>query len=406
MRKILQCAYWLLAFLSPFGSADLFNLRNAVGKSNEQNSILPIIFGLCILFSIVDKNIRMNAQYVKQFIMPLGGFFLIITLSGLLNDYSDFGIAYYIKLFAAESGFLLLSMGFITYPKLLKESLMIYAYTSTGIAIAFFSGLLDGGYHFSNGRLWIFGINPNTFSFMMGFAVLIFLYQIPNIIETKYKLLNSFFIILLLFLILLTGSRGTLIFIIISLMIMHSKYLFKKFYIFLFIGTLCIFTITFWVSNYTEEIAIFERFSTMQGTDSREDLIEKTYHIFEESPIIGIGAMGYKDEMMRRYKEERDAHNIIFACLAMSGIIGTTFLFLFLYKLFRSSTSKSYNKDISLSIFIYMLLISMKTGNVLTYSLMWYIFAIAFSYNILGRKYCIKEIKTRKYSQIAHYQSY
>lgn len=389
MLRFLNLFYYILAFLSPFGSANLFKLRSAAERTNEQNSILPIIFVVCILLSLCNTNVRNKYKLTKPLAYPLFAFYIVFAFAGLLSEYSDNlpEIIYLIKLFIAILGFLIISQTFIAYPKLLYRSVAIYAYTSVIIVVAFFLGLLEGGYYYSNGRLWFLGINPNTYSFMMGFALLILIYfahrkDLKNI----YRIINILFAIPILLFILLSGSRGSLIFVSLSIFIILYKQILNRFLIYL-ISMLAIVVALSVISSKMElEISTFERLETLGERGSREDLIGKTLSVFEKNPILGVGAIGYKNLMKKQFREERDAHNVVLVTLAMSGIIGLSFYLMFLCSLFKNAIKRSKNRILSFSIVLYMCLISLKTGSVLTYSLMWYIYAIALSYNVIGRE--------------------
>ena len=53
--------------------------------------------------------------------------------------------------------------------------------------------------------------------------------------------------------------------------------------------------------------------------------------------------------------------------------------------LLRGVLVKSSFRLFSFVIFLYMFLISLKMGSILTYSLMWWVYAVALSMNVVGR---------------------
>lgn len=383
MRFIIYVLYIILAFLSPFGSANIFNLSQYSSRAETtQDGILPIVFGLCALFSIFDKRVRANIKYYTRIVTVLIIFIHIICFAEFFYCEGNFNYIFILKLVIAISGFIIMSQTFVTYPDLLRKSLLIYALTCTVIVLLFFCGFLDKSYYFSNGRLWFLGINPNTYSFMIGFAIInFFIFLQQKNISIILKVLFTTSIIPLFFFLLLSGSRGSLLFLVFAIMILY----YKKLISFVIISAFLLLMVGPFISNSGYDIITFERFANLGNSDDRGDLIDKTVSVFKRSPIIGVGPTGYKSYMMSFYNENRDSHNVIVSNLAMSGVLGTLFYVTFLGLLFRFVSKKSKFNIQATTIFIYMTLISLKTGSVLTYSLMWYIYAISLSINVIGR---------------------
>lgn len=383
MKQIIRIFYILLACLSPFGSANIFNLdQYSAQVDSSQGGFLPLVFGMCTIVSVLDRNVRTNFKYLKPIFIPLLGFIILLFFSELAFCGGSFNYVYFIKLIVAIVGFVVMSQTFITYPQILNNSLLVYAITSVCIVIAFFAGLLEQSYYYSNGRLWFLGINPNTYSFMIGFAIIILLFYINRKDSSiKYRLSALLCIFPLFIFLLLSGSRGSLLFLILSIIIIYYKHII---YIGLF-GMIAISSLGIYISNTEYEITTLERFSDVGKSNERFGLIEKTLDVFEHSPILGVGPTGYHSMMLSKFNEERDSHNVIISNLAMGGIFGTILYLLFLFKLFISITKQSKYRVFALAVFIYMTLISLKTGNVLTYSLMWYIYSVALSLSLNGR---------------------
>lgn len=383
MSFLLRYLFWLLAFLFPFGSANILHLRSYAEETDgTQNSILPVVFFACILVSLVDSKIRGQFSCVKKFILPLSIFYMIMCVSDIVYGLSEISLVFYIKLLVGISGFIIISQTFIAYPKLLQQSLYIYAGVCCVIVTAFLTGLLEGAYFFSKDRLWIFGINPNTYSFMIGLAILIILYSMRQCKRKLYKIIAGIVIMFLVYFILLSGSRGTLIFLALSLAILFHQ---RIVYVVLF-GLLSIVIIGTVAQQFDYEMIVFDRLSESSLVDeSREQLIDQSLAIFEQSPLIGVGESGYRELMSILYNENRDSHNIIISNLAMTGIIGTVIFLTFICMLLRGVLVKSSFRLFSFVIFLYMFLISLKMGSILTYSLMWWVYAVALSMNVVGR---------------------
>ena len=383
MSLLLRGLFWLLAFLFPFGSANIMHLRAYTEETDgAQNSILPLVFLASILVSLTDSKIRLQFPYVKKFILPLVAFYLIMCVSDIMYGLSEINFVFYIKLLVGLSGFVIISQTFIAYPKLLQQCLYIYASVCCVVVLAFFAGFLEDAYFFSKDRLWIFGINPNTYSFMIGFALLIIFYSLQQSKRKLYKIVAGVIIIFMLYFILLSGSRGTLLFLALSLVIMFYKRI-----VYIGIFTLLSMVIIGIVSKqFDYELVVFNRMSEISLVDGREQLIDQTLSIFEQSPIIGVGESGYRELMSILYNEDRDSHNIVVSNLAMAGIIGTALFLAFICMLFINVITKSHFRLFSFVVFLYMFLISLKMGSILTYSLMWWVYSVALSMNVIGRR--------------------
>lgn len=139
--------------------------------------------------------------------------------------------------------------------------------------------------------------------------------------------------------------------------------------------------------NYEGELSIGERMSEMfAGEDAgRGELNDHALNIFMSNPIFGYGDTGFKNEMIHRFGEHRTVHNLYYYILATTGILGAVPFFFFLgYMLIRSV--KIVRKNILPTIImIFVLLLVDKTGGVLTYSLIWYLFSIVLSENYIYR---------------------
>lgn len=383
MKKIIEVLYLILAFLSPFGSANIFNLgQYSTRLDSDDGGILPVFFGLCTIVSVCDKSIRKHFSFIRPIIVTLVLFVATLLLGELLYCNGNFGYVYFIKLCVAIFGFVMMTQTFIAYPLILKRSLLVYSLTTLGIVLAFFLGFLENSYYYSNGRLWFLGVNPNTYSFMVGFAIINFVIYIhQNDTTIRNKILSAISIAPLFFFLLLSGSRGSLLFLLLAIIIIY----YKKLIYLVIVGVLSLVLLGTYLSNSNYEISTFDRMSQIGSGSEREVLIERTMTIFKQSPVLGVGPTGYKSNMLLRYNEERDSHNVMISNLALGGVLGTLFYLFFLIQLLKLVNIPSRYKLYSIAIYIYMTLVSLKTGNVLTYSLMWYIYAIVLSLSYVGR---------------------
>ena len=386
MKRISKYVSYFLAFLLPFGSINPFNMSSVAdvdSRMSEQMGFTPILFAICCLMALFDTSIYKHNRKIKKFLWPLGILFAALASASAINSGGsyEFPLMYLLKLLAVEGGFYIMALYFMEYPKTLKISMLIYAYTCVAIMAAFYSGLLSRYSYISNGRLWIFGENPNTFSFLMSLGTIILANKF-NYKPTKskfripVKILDIIAICSLLMYIVLSGSRGSFLIVILCMAILlFNRKMIKKFYITIPIVVCALAAGFYYYSAHQEEISIFKRL-TRATEDERTELQQWTFELFTEKPILGYGVNGYKGEMMKRHHEGRDSHNVAITTLAMSGIVGFTALMVYLFYLLKISWKNRAREMLAFVFFIDVVLMSMKTGGVLTFAMMWYSYAM------------------------------
>ena len=136
------------------------------------------------------------------------------------------------------------------------------------------------------------------------------------------------------------------------------------------------------ISSRHSEFSLFSRLENSfeyGETGGREKLNSYSLQIFEESPLIGKGTIGYSKEMSVKFNEYRSVHNLYIYVLATSGIIGFSLFMFFMMTLLTKSIQIRKSNHLPLIIFGYVFLLAYKTGGVLTYLLMWYLFAVIIS---------------------------
>ena len=381
MKNITTLLFLLLAISLAFGPFNPLDLRGSGSISEyveEQNGFTPFLYGLSMITCLLDTNVLVNIKKFKKYYIPLFCLLSFFVFSSVIFDITTVGnfLMKYIKLFVAFTGFYVFTIYFYVYPNVLRTTSLLFAFTCGIISLSFFSGLLEGFYFISNGRLWMFGENPNTYSFILGLGVLMLTREIFGDSKLGYKGLCCVFVLSLICLIFLSGSRGTLVFLGLSLMLILYDYLKKHLFVSIFIIAIIVFAILFFISQNQEEIVVFERFLDLQGGDSREDLIKNALSLFYDNPLYGYGLNGYEYMKAMVFYDMRDSHNMFVSILAVSGLFGFSAITTFLLRvsmLLKKIVKK--NKYV-LSLFVYTFLISMKTGGIITYSMMWFIYAV------------------------------
>jgi O-antigen ligase len=269
--------------------------------------------------------------------------------------------------------------------KLCYQSLMMFSISCALLSVFSYFGLLGSSYEIINDRALLFGENPNSTSTRMALALLYFFYifiQDPlNYGKSRYFVLLTFFPLIMS--IVLSGSRGSLLSLIggIILLVIFSK---NKKYTKVFLTFITIIGISFIISFLSVNKINLDRFNSFieeGSTGGREEIWRVAMSIFYDYPFLGVGEAGYLNEMSNRYSIAIDTHNLFIYLLACGGIFSLLLFMLFLSTLFKNVIVNYKKKEVLPLIFLFFILLLMaKTGGVLTYLIMWYLFAIIFSF--------------------------
>lgn len=381
MKTITKYAFFILTVALAFGSFNPFDMRgigSITEQVEEQRGYTPLLFAACILLSLIDKNVIRNYKTFKQYYTPLLVLFVLYIFSSLVFDISTAldGYMFYIKLLVAFTGFFSYAMYFSEYPEVLKTVCRLFGLLCAGICLMFFLGFLDGFYYFSNGRLWLFGENPNSYSFVLGFGALLLGKELLDDNKLIYRILYAFGILLIMAYTFMSGSRGTLMFLGLSFLIIYSSYVKKHLGASLVTVFAGVIILNFIFSKNVEELSVLDRFSDLQSGDSREDLMKNALGLFFDSPLFGYGANGYDYMKATVFHDMRDSHNMIISILATTGLLGFSAIATFFKRVIKLLWSNIAQNKVAISLFVYVFLISMKTGGIITYSMMWFAYSL------------------------------
>ena len=210
---------------------------------------------------------------------------------------------------------------------------------------------------------------------------LFFIISRKNILWKVLLLLTVFFSLIL------TGKRGVLIFSVFAILVTYiicKKGAFaNKLVTILFIlssMSLVIYALSFYIEGVA---AAFERITAMfmeenetsDISNGRFKLYEIAWNFFGESPILGIGWREFSKEVVNFYNQDsvlRDAHNVFLQLLCETGVIG----FLIFISLFISAIIQTI--QLAVKSMKDMLYLSDKTKIVLTFSLCYQVFFLAY----------------------------
>jgi len=394
---ILKLERWALYFVSivmALGTINPFNISSSTREGEVQSFLIyPAVLIIIVIF-LFDKKarkIRINEILLSTALLLLlwltifcSDFIYIVTNSLVIN----INYVMFIKLLMCIISYYILTFLFIRTNSI-NKNLLIYGLVSMAIVMPFFIpiGPFSNCFEFSNGRLWMYGENPNTFSARLCIAIIYFAYCIT---ERRYnKCVRLFFLIcicVLTYFVLLSGSRGSLAIVAISLLYLLIKELSLKWIIF-FILPLCLLISVIFLNLDSQEFVIFERYqSLVSGGDLREILMKEALNIWEDNIIIGCGINGYDCEKLLRFNEHLDSHCIVTSILAMSGIIGLLCYAGFMCEIFSNSINIIKKTPLSLIFSLFMFAVSLKTGGIISYFFMYYIYSICMSQSLICSK--------------------
>ncbi|PKA96795.1 O-antigen ligase [Flavobacteriaceae bacterium MAR_2009_75] len=385
LQKINKYCFFLLVFSVTFENWDPFNLSGIVSVT-YMASILYILSWLPLLKS------QFRLSSFKQYLIPLTLFTIIGIFSTALNSgyaesYQD---SYDLRVITLIILMFLIVNHFYNDKTLVYEALNIYVISIILLYILALSGV---GTEFKNGRLLLFGENPNSIGVK---AVVAFLVVVSRLINDKLSLkkilLNSLFVFSTLNLIILTGSRGALlsVFLGLAVLILFMKItIWKK--ILLTIGGIG-FSILF-LGIVMKTNPAFERriMNTIEtGDTGRNDLWESSLIIIEDNLFLGVGLAGALPEMMKYTGRLIDPHNVFLYVLMTTGLFGFLFYLIFILKLWKNlHQSFKRNGRVVFLVMLAVVLFNMgKTGGAIGKIFFWFFFAI-----LIGSTFDKNEVK-------------
>lgn len=382
---------WVMAL----GTINPMHLSGSTREEEVQSFLIyPALLMIIISYILDNKAKAIKFRALKTCTIFLLLLLCIIFTSDILYSFGNTilvkpSYVIYIKLLMCIASFYILTILFIR-SKDIHRNLLIYSITMVIIVLPFFFniGPLNNCFEFSNGRLWMYGENPNTFSARLCVAILFFAYSLTqNSYVLKYKIFFSLSIVLLFYFVILSGSRGSLAIVGLSLLYLFIRKLSWKQIILILIPLIAVVGIVFVKLADSDMFVVFERFQSLSSKgDLREVLMAEALEIWKSQPILGCGQNGYNNEKLILFKEYLDSHCIVTSILAMGGIIGLCLFSLFIGFLMKYVSVCVRKSPLPLILCIFMFAVSLKTGGIIAYFFMYYIYAICMAYVYLLNK--------------------
>ncbi len=335
---------------------------------------------IILMFSVFVINIKKNIQYLDvTLILP----FLLVPFLFLSSfvELKYLGVEMInLRLFFSILSFLMM----IVITKQLKvQNKEIFKAFIAGILLVSIFGMLglisyDIGV---NSRWSLGGENSNYTSSRCTFAIILSIYVMNTYISRMKKLIMFVIILFLFFIIINSGSRGSmLISLFIPFIYIISKYKFNKVVFVFFVLVLVSYYI---FADIFLESATYQRLLESAEENSlgaRQSIWQDAIQIFYSNPVLGVGEIGYKLEMLYRYKYYLDTHNMYLYVLVCGGLLSMYIVVIFHFYLLKIAIkAMKKNKNIlPICILLFVILLAAKTGGALYSKNIWFYFSISY----------------------------
>lgn len=377
-NKILLSVLLPFHFFLAFGTFDPF-----LSSGSAISTIKVLAVGL-VLVSIFLYHRSLSNKFERHFIYLFLLLFFLFASSVIYGGAEYNKASFNFELFTCIILYMVLVVVYKENPAYIHYSLISYI-----LGVIFFTLLLYTIYsknmEMTRGRLIIFGENPNSTSARFTLAVIALLYYVIRGHIKSYFMacISVLAVVPVIYLIIQSGSRGSALALAASvLFIIYFSSIKIKYKV--IIGSFIVLAFPYFVVFISDAGSLVERLSndSISGiTAGRDTLWLATLDIIYSSPLIGVGESGYFQEMNKLVGAYKDAHNLFLYILAAGGILSFV-CFCFFYKaLFHNSLYHFKQRELlPLTLLTNITLIAVKTGGALTYTLMWVIFAIIYSY--------------------------
>ena len=359
----------------------VFEQWDPFGFSGSQ-SITYFTSILYILSSLPLLRYSKDFPRLIRYIFPLGIFVIVGIISTAFNSvYADTVLDLLKTRF-----FQLIILAILVANHILRSNSILwntlYSYL-TAVFLLYLMTLLGYGISFEQERLLIFGENPNmvgTKGLMAFMITLGILYKgglsIFRIILIGLSFVSSISLIVL------SGSRGALLFLLVGIAILtlfSNIRTGKKIFLIIAGFVFSIFLVQYIFA--TNEVFKERIFNTIErGETGRNDLWVAAFDIFLDNIVLGVGITPAASlgEMFRYQGTMHYPHNIFLWVLMSTGIVGFLFFIQFLLRLAKD-LYKSYSNSrnvLFIILFILNIFLLSKSGGAIRSMFGWLFFAI------------------------------
>ncbi|MBK6345972.1 MAG: O-antigen ligase family protein [Bacteroidales bacterium] len=349
---------------------------------------LPKMIALALL-AVISFSSRKTYDYnmLKKYLNPLF-IFSIILIAPFLYNYQDYSDYFTILMSIVLNVVFFWFIGNLVVREPIIGYNMILAFIS-GVLFASFLYILNIGVAFEEGRMTIFGENPNKLGIFAVIAVCLLFppyLKISGYGKKRYFLL--LFLVPLLNMIAQTGSRVTFLGLMLSLVfyiLLKRSRNTGKTIVYIVLGVAAIYLLFTYFMTF--DILRERLISTVEDQDvsGRDRIWESIWPLIVKSPAIGVGIGGYIDYAHWVFGQNRSPHNVFIEIMAYTGVAGLFAFLVFGYNLFRDGYKILIEQKFALP-FIYILFLGMvfMTGQALNVKAYWmiYLYIISSRFNL------------------------
>ena len=330
--KIARLEQWIFYFLCGFSF--FLPLSKAVG--NIFLTLIILAFFCRIFYKRDDLLINLSAY--KKFFMVIGFLFLAVFLSALTSGDILRGLKSFLEKYILHA-FIILPLLSIEWDR--QKILLAAKLLLLGVVICNFSVIVKAIPHLSD-QFWRFGgiLSPMIQGSLLAMFLPIYTLLFLHLKNFRQKAFALAALILGIVAILLTGTRGAWLAVVILIplvVIIYSQKKLKSLSV-IFISLTIIATITAMtpaLSNRVETITDLK----MQSNSERLLMWQSAVEMFKDNPVFGVGygryKIAYQTEYISPLAKERTlehAHSNFFQMLAECGIVGfSAFVFMWIY---------------------------------------------------------------------------
>lgn len=356
----------ILPLISPFSSIDLIFISFAV---------------LFVLFhpkSLLKGLISFNFISLLAIILLFAFAQSIFGYDNLIKPFINF------KLLSCIIFFLVVSITFAKNPKLIEYCLLAFSISCFAFSILVL--LIDPNlYVIYKGQLIVMEENPNSTSSRLVIGAIYLIYLIlnnPLKISNFKKICLLIMIPIIVYMVVLSGSRGSLLALIIGIFLILT---FSKIHNIFKISLLLIssFTAILLFNFLISSNDLGDRWqSALEGdTAGRTEIWSSVFEIVKGHPL-GVGESGYAITISKYIGKYLDTHNIFLYILVCGGWLSLLIFNLFLLNILKKSikTYRNSGDILGLLLFSIIIFIASKTGGAITYLLFWFILAITYTF--------------------------
>ncbi|MEY8020102.1 O-antigen ligase family protein [Muriicola sp. SD30] len=365
------CLY-LLVFSVTFEKWDPFQLVGTISVT-----FITTILYLASWVPLIGRNFRFAP--FKRFVIPLLLLIVVGFICSALNSEYVTELKY---AYNYRTLLLIVLMTFIAahlYCKPKTSPIVLNTYVAS-MLLVFLLVSLGNGVTFENGRLLLFGENPNIMGAKASLAFLIAISKLINKFSIKRFIIIIAICIPFISLVATSASRGAFVSMFLGLTVLlyfREISAFKKWALIVFAALASGMLITYLLETNP---LMAERFlaTVEKGETGRNVLWDAAFNIIQDNIIIGSGFEGVRPRMFAYSGINLNPHNIFLYIFIACGLPGIILFLIFLYRLTKLLLAhfKQVGDSLNLVIFVIVIFNMSKQGGSIGKILFWFFFAV------------------------------